>query len=70
MSYSNPLAAYLAGQATPEQRKVVENWASSHPDNRSLLHSLSESWKDNSLKVNDLPDVDIEIESEEGLLED
>ncbi|MEM6345074.1 MAG: hypothetical protein AAF927_14380 [Bacteroidota bacterium] len=70
MSYSNPLAAYLAGQATPAQRKVVEIWASSHPDNHSLLLSLSESWKDKSLRLEDLPEVDLEFESEEGLFED
>ncbi|MEL7532994.1 MAG: hypothetical protein AAFN10_16880 [Bacteroidota bacterium] len=70
MSYSNPLAAYLAGNPTPGQRKVVEHWASSHPDNKSLLQSLSQSWKDNSLKLEELPDIEIEIESEEGLVED
>lgn len=68
MSYSNPLAAYLAGKATPEQRKTVEKWASSHPDNETTLQSLSRSWEDDSLKIGDLPKL--EIEPEEGLLED
>ncbi|MFK7921066.1 MAG: hypothetical protein AB8H47_03875 [Bacteroidia bacterium] len=70
MSYSNPLAAYLAGKATPEQSEVVENWASSHPDNQALLQSLSQSWEQSSLQLGDLPDLEMETETEEGLLED
>ena len=70
MSYSNPLAAYLAGKATPKQSKIVENWASSHPDNKVLLQSLSQSWEQSSLKIADLPDLEMKTETEEGLLED
>ena len=62
MSYSNPLAAYLAGKAKPAQRKIVEKWAASHPDNKSLLKSLSKSWKNKSLKLEELPEIEIEIE--------
>lgn len=70
MSYSNPLAAYLAGEATPEQSEVVEKWVSSHPDNEALLQSLSQSWENSSLNIGDLPDIEIRTETEEGLLED
>lgn len=70
MSYSNPLAAYLAGKATPEQSSVVDKWVSRHPDNEALLQSLSQSWEKDSLKMGNLPDLEIKTEAEEGLLED
>ncbi|MEL6589108.1 MAG: hypothetical protein AAFQ68_03470 [Bacteroidota bacterium] len=55
MRYSNPLAAFLAGEASPQQNDIVINWAEAAPENAELLKSLKRSWQDNSLQLEDLP---------------
>lgn len=38
------LADYLSGEATPEQRAAVEQWADHQPERRQMLHRLGEAW--------------------------
>ena len=58
MSYSNPLAAYLTGEATEEQAQVIEAWANADPENRRLLERLEQAWNSQQLSIADLPDLD------------
>jgi hypothetical protein len=58
MSYSNPLAAYLTGEATDEQIAIVEAWAEADWYNQELLNTLEEAWNNSQLDLDSLPFID------------
>ncbi len=58
MQDSNPLVAYLRGDATKSQTKVVLTWAQADPQNQELLKTLQETWQDQAPDLFQLPDVD------------
>ncbi|MEZ4775111.1 MAG: hypothetical protein R3D00_18145 [Bacteroidia bacterium] len=43
---TNPLAAYLSGEANEEQIRQVEAWISSNTENQELYQKLSEAWRE------------------------
>ena len=69
MEQSNPLVAYLAGNASEEQIKVINEWVTASPENQALLKRLEESWRQQSIAPADLPFPAIN-EEEEMLEED
>ncbi|MEZ4825531.1 MAG: hypothetical protein R3C61_04440 [Bacteroidia bacterium] len=66
----NPLAAYLSGEASEEQIRQVEEWLSSHEENRDLYQKLSEAWSEqNHASGNHFLEISSD-NGQEGVLEE
>lgn len=69
MSYSNPLAAYLTGEATEAQEAIVMAWAQATSENQELLNSLAEAWSNQQLDLSQLPTIEDDRPIDEEVLE-
>ena len=54
------IATYLAGEATPEERRALEAWRAAHPENERAMHEVETIYRD--ARLPDAPAFDREGE--------
>lgn len=62
------LAKFIAGECSPEEKREVEEWIGADPSREEFVEQLRHIWRAAGESTTDLPDSQLDLESEWGEL--